>query len=75
MTNSVLATISYEDQDGQVLWRGVCMKDGNDFNTFMTNDVASRLLDEEGVSEFETHLQGLANTGFARNSLNAILSN
>lgn len=74
MTDSVLATISYEDQDGQVSWRGVHMEDDNGFNTFMTNDVASRLHDEEGNTEFETHLRGLANTGFARDSLNAILS-
>jgi len=71
---SVLSTINYEAQDRQVSWRGVCMTDGNSFDTFMTNDVASRLHDEEGTTEFEAHLRGLANTGFARDSLNAILA-
>ena len=74
MTEPALATISYEEQDRQVSWRGVSMEDGDGFNTFLTNDVASRLHDEEGITEFEAHLRGLANTGFARDSLNAILA-
>ncbi|MDH5542043.1 MAG: hypothetical protein OEY64_03665 [Nitrospinota bacterium] len=74
MTEPALATVSYESQNGQVSWRGVSMVDGNGFNTFMTNDVASRLHDTEGHAEFEAHLRGLANTGFARDSLNAILA-
>lgn len=74
MMASVLSTINYEAQDRQVSWRGVCMTDGNSFNTFMTNDVASRLHDEEGTTEFEAHLRGLANTGFSRDSLNALLA-
>jgi len=73
MTDTTLMTISYEAQDRQVSWRGVGMVDGDDFVTFMTNDVASRLHDEEGVTEFEAHLRGLAATGFAKNSLNEIL--
>ena len=73
MTGPVLTTVSYENQNGQVFWRGVSMVDGDGFNTFMTSNVASRLHDEEGRTEFETHLRGLANTGFARDSLNAIL--
>jgi hypothetical protein len=74
MTEPTLATVCYEDQNDQVSWRGVSMEDGNSFKTFMTNDVASRLHDEEGSAEFEAHLRGLANTGFARDSLNAILA-
>ena len=74
MTKPALATISYEDQDRQVSWRGVSMDDGDGFNTFMTSDVASRLHDEEGTTEFEEHLRSLANTGFARDSLNNILA-
>jgi len=74
MTASALSTINYETQDRQVSWRGVCLTDGDGFDTFMTNDVASRLHDEEGTNEFETHLRGLANTGFARNSLDEILA-
>ena len=74
MTELPLATISYEEQDRQVSWRGVSMEDGDGFNTFLTNDVASRLHDEEGKTEFEAHLRGLVNTGFASDSLNAILA-
>ena len=70
---SFLTTI-YNNQEGQVTWNGVSMEDGDGFNTFMTSEVASRLYDAEGHNEFETHLRGLANTGFARNSLNAILA-
>lgn len=73
MTKSALASISYEDQDRQVSWRGVSIDDGDGFNTFMTNDVASRFHDEESTTEFEAHLRSLGNTGFARDSLQAIL--
>ncbi len=74
MTEPVLATIIYKGRNRQVSWHGVSMDDGDGFNTFMTNDVASRLHDEEGTSEFEAHLRSLANTGFARNSLGDILA-
>jgi len=74
MTEPALATITYEEHDRQVSWRGVSIPDGKGFTGFMTDDVASRLHDEEGSTAFENHLRGLANTGFARNSLNAILS-
>ncbi len=40
----------------------------------MKNDVASRLYDEEGSAKFESHLRGLAITGFAKESLDKILS-
>ena len=74
MTEPEFATISYEDQDRQVSWRGLSVDDGDSFNKFMTTDVASRLHDEEGTTEFEAHLRNLANTGFARDSLNDILA-
>lgn len=72
--NAALANISYDCHDRQVSWRGVGMVDGDAFDSFMTNDVASRLHDEEGSKEFEAHLRGLATTGFARESLEAILA-
>jgi len=74
MTEPAFTTISYEENDLQVSWHGVSMEDGDGFNTFITNDVVSRLHDEEGTTEFEAHLRGLANTGFARDSLDAILA-
>ncbi len=68
------AKTTYEDQHGQVLWSGIAMNDSDDFKRFMARDVASRLHDEEGKTEFETHLRGLANTDFARESLDAVLA-
>jgi len=74
MTSLGFTTISYEGQSQQVFWHGVSMDEGNEFETFMTNDVASRLHDEEGSAEFESHLRSLVNTGFARDSLDAVLA-
>ena len=74
MTESDILTVNYEGQDRQVSWRGVSMKDGDAFNSFMSNEVSARLYDEEGTVEFETYLQDLANTGFARDSLEEILA-
>lgn len=74
MTELAFTTVSYESQEQQVSWRGVSVEDGDEFNTYMANDVASRLHDEEGRAEYEAHLRSLANTGFARDSLDAILA-
>ena len=74
MKYPTLSTINYEAQNRQVSWRGVCMTDGDGFDAFMATDVASRLHDKEGTNDFEAHLRGLANTGFARDSLNEILA-
>lgn len=43
MTGITLTTVNYEDQAGQVTWRGVSMRDDAEFNTFMSNDVSWRL--------------------------------
>ena len=74
MTEPDLLTTDYEGQDRQVSWQGVSMKDGDAFNSFMSNEVSARLYDEEVKDEFETYLQNLANTGFARDSLEEILA-
>lgn len=74
MTEPELLTIAYEGQDRQVSWQGVSMKDGDAFNSFMSNEVSARLYDEEGKAEFETYLQNLASTGFAQDSLEEILA-
>ena len=68
------ATTVYQGQAQQVSWRGVKIEDNDGFNAFMSNDVSARLHDEEGSAEFEAHLRGLANAGFARDSLDAILA-
>ena len=74
MTELDLLTINYEGQDRQVSWQGVSMKDGDAFNSFMSNDVSARLYDEEGKAEFEMYFEDLADTGFARDSLEEILA-
>jgi len=74
VTEASLSTTHYETRAGQITWRGASMTAGKEFNTFISNDVASRLNDEEGQREFEAHLRGLANTGFARDSLDEILA-
>jgi hypothetical protein len=74
MTDATLGHIEYEAQVEQVSWQGISLTEGNSFESFMTNEVASRLHDEEGANEFEKHLRGLATTGFANSSLNEILT-
>lgn len=74
MTDTTLTTIKYKAQERQVSWCGVGMTEGDTFESFMTNDVTSRLHDEEGAKEFEAHLRSLASTGFARENLNAIFA-
>ena len=50
------------------------MADGKMFASFMANDVASRLHDESGANDFKMQLRSLATTGFAVDSLEAILA-
>lgn len=67
-------TISYIGSNRQVSWHGISMAEGSVFESFLTTDVVARLKDEEGRSEFEIHLRGLASTGFAKDSLDQILA-
>jgi hypothetical protein len=73
MTGAALETIEYEREDQQVTWQGVSFSEEDGFDAFITDDVASRLHDEEGAQELETHLRSLATTGFARENLSQIL--
>ena len=66
--------VVYEDQDRQVLWCGVEMTDCDEFETFLTKNVASRLYDEEENTEFEMYLKGISNAGFMRENLDAVLA-
>ncbi len=66
--------VVYDNQDRQVSWCGVKMADCDDFNAFVTEDVASRLHDKKEKAEFETHLRGLASTAFGRESLEAVFA-
>ena len=73
MANPPFIQECYADQDRQVSWAGVQMNDGDDFTQFLTTEVAARVYDEKGSSEFEAHLRGLATTGFQQESLQALL--
>lgn len=69
-----MEAINYQTDDKQASWCGVSLVEGDQFKSFLTSDVPARLNDEQGSKEFEAHLRGLANTGFANDSLNEILS-
>lgn len=71
---AAFASTPYEEQDQQVGWKGVLLEEGEDFDSFLSVDVASRLHDEEGTKEFEACLRGIASTGFEQTSLEAILA-
>lgn len=72
--NAVLADVIYEDRAQQVTWRGVSIADGDVFESFIGDSVASRLHDKEGKGLFESHLRSLAKTDFAQGNLKQILS-
>ncbi|NQU63794.1 MAG: hypothetical protein HQ517_05870 [SAR324 cluster bacterium] len=71
--NEPFHNLSYESQNNQVQWQGVELIDGEFLQSFLSKEVAERMDDLESKSEFESHLLGLAGTGFARESLKAIL--
>ena len=66
--------VVYEDQDRQVSWRGVKMTDCDEFDTFLTKNVASRLYDEEENTGFEMCLRDVSNTGFVHKNLDVALA-
>lgn len=74
MMDATMSGIAYEAEDRQVSWLGIGMLSGDGFDEFISNDVVTRLHDAEGEEDFATQLQGLATTGFAKDSLEAILA-
>lgn len=74
MIGQSFGVIRYAEREGQVAWCGIRLTAGEQFDTFMSREVSSRLFDQEGSAEFEKHLRGLASTGFMIESLNAVLS-
>ena len=66
-------TTAYSNTQDATSWDGVCLADGSKFDDFMVNEVASRLLDDSGKTDFTSHLNSLASTGFAQDSLRAML--
>lgn len=71
--NEGVAILAYEDREQEVCWQGYNLLDNDAFNSFMTENVAVRLNDEKGFSEFKSHLQSLSLTGFGKSSLAAVL--
>ena len=74
MTGEGLGNICYQGLDRQVSWQGIKVAEGEAFESFLINQVVSRLHDEEGAAEFETTLRSLANTGFANENIDKILA-
>jgi hypothetical protein len=66
-------TTAYSSTQDATSWDGVCFTSGREFDEFISNEVASRLHDDEGRAELKAHLRGLVSTGFAQDSLQAIL--
>ncbi|MGC3975388.1 MAG: hypothetical protein QM771_13565 [Nitrospira sp.] len=67
-------TIVYKASDQQISWQGISVADGDMFNSFMANNVSSRLHDEDGGRDFSNTLRSLTTTGFASDSLEKILA-
>lgn len=74
MTTSTFEVVAYKNSTGQVDWQGIGMTKGAAFDSFMANEVSSRLNDDAAKSEFKAHLRSLATTGFAIQSLDEILA-
>lgn len=66
-------TAAYSNSHDATSWNGVQFEDGTEFASFIANEVTPRLHDEAGRADFTAHLSGLASTGFAQDSLRAIL--
>jgi len=72
--SQALATLVYQGEKSQVSWQGHTLSNGSAFGSFMQNDVAARLNDEEGITEFKSHLRSLSLTEFGSESLETVLS-
>lgn len=63
-------TSVYSNLHNATSWNGMQLQE---FDTFLATEVASRLYDAVGKADFTSHLSSLASTGFAQDSLQAIL--
>ncbi len=63
----------YSNSHDDTSWHGVRFAYGSKFDAFMADEVASRLHDAAGKADFTSHLNSLTSTGFAQDSLQAIL--
>ncbi len=64
----------YIGSHNNVAWQGYTVHDNITYKNFMKNEVRERLNDESGQTEIETHLRGLASTGFEENNINELLN-
>lgn len=64
----------YSGVDGVVSWEGKSLEQCNHYHDFLQKDVAARLHDQAAQDDFKVHLRGLATTGFAQTSLDALLA-
>jgi len=67
-------SLTYKANKDAVSWKGIQFIDNAKFDSFMGNEVGSRLYDEDGKTDFTAHLSSLASTGFAQQNLQAILA-
>jgi len=51
--------LEYEGTHAQTSWSGISLQECSDLDSFMCGEVADRLHDAEGRSEFRAHLRGL----------------
>jgi hypothetical protein len=70
---STIAALRYQNQEGPVSWQGYRMCDGESFDSFICDEVASRLYDSEELDDIKSHLRGLSLTGFGKDSLEKVL--
>lgn len=68
-----MRTQIYGNSINTTSWHGLRLADGDEFDKFIANEVKPRLHDEAGKADFTAHLNSLASTGFAHDSLQVIL--
>lgn len=69
-----LHNIAFHQAEESVTWIGLSIVDCDRFVAFLRAEVASRLQDDSGTADFTQHLNSLASTGFAQDSLKAVLA-
>ncbi|MDO8846524.1 hypothetical protein [Methylicorpusculum sp.] len=69
-----MENLAYSGVDGAVSWEGKSLEQCDHYHTFLQKDVAARLHDQAAQDDFKVHLRGLATTGFAQTSLDALLA-
>ena len=66
-------TLAYSNAQGTITCNGLRSANGEEFNTFLVEEVSARLNDEEEAVDFRSLLNSLASTEFAQQNLRAIL--